>query len=213
MALQPPPGPQRASSTSSSSASTFDSRASSSSSSHGAATSPKETRSSTASSDAHTPQPGQFLQHTQQPFLPTMTSSPPPHTPAYVPPPQHAMAPDPIHGVSQPAQPFTAWSGTAPGQWRPGPSTFPTQPRSLPNGHDTYATRSTSSTSAPQAMFPGLTRPGSAHGDSRGTRSRERSVGGDTERDSREDEVISTIFVVGFPDDMLVSISCSRARD
>ena len=46
-------------------------------------------------------------------------------------------------------------------------------------------------------------RPGSAQ--SRRRRDR------DDERD--EDEVISTIFVVGFPDDMQVSLSTSLARD
>ena len=52
-------------------------------------------------------------------------------------------------------------------------------------------------------------RPGSA-GESRERRQRDRSHQRDEDgdRDMREDEVISTIFVVGFPDDMLVSRLC-----
>jgi len=55
-------------------------------------------------------------------------------------------------------------------------------------------------------MSNGSGRPGSASG-SRERRPRERSHhrDDDGDRDSREEEVISTIFVVGFPDDMSVS--------
>lgn len=207
-----------------------------------------------------TPQPlpgGPFPNANPSTFLPQVTASPPPHAPPYIPPPQHAMAPDPIHsmqmsmmmGVQGPGgmmspPPGMAWS-SGPGQWRPGPGGYPGQPpyarQNLPNGHapglqhqlppnplDAYASGRASMAVIPnglpaataamlqQAILAGSGsgRPSSTHGDGRERRrERERShrdeERGEGERDSGRDEpeVITTIFVVGFPDDMGVS-SC-----
>lgn len=176
----------------------------------------------------HTPPPhllngGYPSGSSQHPFLPPVTSSPPPQVRTYVPPPQHAMAPDPIHtmmgqsggtssgGMSSPTQ--GGWNSSQNG-WRPPasqsgfPSSGPHFPRQLPNGHmppmsmqhqlppnpnETYHGR------GPMSPFGMNGRPGSRQGESRDRR-RDRDS-----RDDGEDEVITTIFVVGFPDDMLVS--------
>jgi hypothetical protein len=158
----------------------------------------------------------------QIPFLPSVTSSPPPHVPPYVPPPQHAMPPDPIHtmmnqqGVTSPGGMISPGSGwpNGPSGWRgshaqPG---YPGPPqhynRQMPNGHlpgsgipgqlpsnpvETYNGRM----SMPPLGMNG--RPGSRQGESRDRRR-------DREEKDVDDEVITTIFVVGFPDDMLVCI-------
>ncbi|WWD22610.1 hypothetical protein CI109_107103 [Kwoniella shandongensis] len=176
--------------------------------------------------------PGPYSQNVSPAFLPPLTSSPPPHPPPYVPPPQHAMAPDPIHslppggggqgmlGMNQQLQ--MGPGGMLPGPWPngpPGPNGWRGNPgqggigfngqpplpygrAGLPNGHqlppnpiEAYGPGSRSSFSS-QGLGP---RPGSALGESR-ERRRDRR---DRDDDRGEDEeVISTIFVVGFPDDM-----------
>jgi hypothetical protein len=113
--------------------------------------------------------------------------------------------------------------GPYPG-YRGGPSAYAPGYR-IPNGHtppipgpegynQTRPTHSMGPASTGQAllqqsiMMNGMGgRPGSA-GESRERRQRDRSHqrDGDDDRDMREDEVISTIFVVGFPDDMMVSV-------
>ncbi|RXK37390.1 hypothetical protein M231_05377 [Tremella mesenterica] len=144
-------------------------------------------------------------------FLPPVTSSPPPQTPSYIPPPQHAMAPDPIH--SMPSWP--------PEPWRAGPSQFPPRSayrQSVPNGHMQHNIPANLDSSYPRSMSiagtgvgiggVGLQHPamqavmmnGNRPGSAQGRRRREREDERERERD--EDEVISTIFVVGFPDDM-----------
>ena len=210
----------------------------------------------------HTPQPhsgGPFAHSNPSAMLPQVTASPPPHAPPYVPPPQHAMAPDPIHSTSmsmmmgQPGPggmvdppPGMAWQNGS-SQWRPGPNTYPGQPsysrQNLSNGHalgaqhqlppnplDAYGSSrptvpmgaATDWMSAPtaamlqQAIFVtnGPGKSGSAHVDGR-ERRRERShkdeerVDGERESGKDEPEIITTIFVVGFPDDMGVSFSFS----
>lgn len=182
-----------------------------------------------------TPQPQHnsagFSQHPLQhhPFLPPVTSSPPPHVPPYVPPPQHAMAPDPIHtlmgqnGVSSPSGMVSpTQGGWTSGQngWRGGPSqagytpTGQQFPRQMPNGHTHNPNMVHQLPPNPidsgrgPLSFSGMNgRPGSRGGESRERR---------RDRDAREDrdgeeEVITTIFVVGFPDDMLVSRGHRRA--
>ena len=212
-----------------------------------------------------TPQPpsgGSFpITHTTpSAYLPPVTSSPPPFAPQYVPPPQHALAPDPIHGMQMGmmgqgvVSGASGWhngpgSGPGPGpgpggmqnQWRPGPSSFAGAVgarAAMPNGHtppvpsgppgsqhmpppnslDPYPNgRSSIPIGGPsnQAMLHhqmmmnnGSGRPSSAHGEGRERRrERERSHREDErdgDRDGREEEVISTIFVVGFPEDMSV---------
>ena len=162
-------------------------------------------------------------------YLPQVTTSPPPQAPSYIPPPQYATAPDPIHGHGMiPGQTLVSPNamGFQPGPYqgyRPGPSAYASGYR-IPNGHTPpipgpegyHQTRSVQSIgpgSAGQAllqqaiMMNGVGgRPGSA-GESRERRQRDKSHQreADDDRDMREDEVISTIFVVGFPDDMLVS--------
>ncbi|WWC67413.1 uncharacterized protein I206_101321 [Kwoniella pini CBS 10737] len=165
-------------------------------------------------------------------FLPAVTSSPPPHPPPYVPPPQHAMAPDPIHslatggpgmmGMPGPMSPTGMTSGpwpsnSGPNSWRgqPAQSGYPGQPQSqhiyqrssLPNGSqihvsshppDPYGGAGRSSMSS---SFSGLGhRPNSGPGESR-ERRRDRDRR-DKEDDGEDQEIISTIFVVGFPEDM-----------
>ena len=172
--------------------------------------------------DDTTPQPNLY----QQPsYLPPVTTSPPPHAPTYIPPPQHAMAPDPIHGMMPgPAAVGPGFpNGAYPPQYRAGPGPYG-QGYRLPNGHTPsipgpegfLPSRHPGGPGGPMAnqallqqailMSNGSGRPGSASG-SRERRPRERSHHRDDEgdRDSREEEVISTIFVVGFPDDMSVS--------
>lgn len=178
-----------------------------------------------------TPQPQHneagFQQHTHSlhhPFLPSVTSSPPPQAPLYVPPPQHAMAPDPIHtlmgqqGMVNPNGPTQAgWNPNQNG-WRGVPNQqryTPTSqhfPRQMANGHmpnvnslqhqlppnpvDSYSGR------GPLSSLGMNGRPGSRAGESR---ERRRDRDSRDERDG-EEEVITTIFVVGFPDDMLVGL-------
>ncbi|ORY26951.1 hypothetical protein BCR39DRAFT_506429 [Naematelia encephala] len=167
--------------------------------------------------------PGQYVGSNPSAFLPPLTSSPPPHAPPYIPPPQHAMAPDPIHSLQMGMMPppmspssMMAWNGPANGWRAAGPSQigYTGFRQNLPNGHGIaiphnlppnpheppYHRASISGAINPlqQAMM-GNGRPGSAHGE--GRRRRDREEEGD--RDTREEEVISTIFVVGFPDDML----------
>lgn len=175
-----------------------------------------------------TPQPqhnpaAQYSLANQMPFLPPVTSSPPPHVPPYVPPPQHAMPPDPIHtmanqqGVTSPGGMVSPGSGwpNGPSGWRgsqPQPG-FPGPPqqfnRQMPNGHHPSAGASDQLPSNPLETYNGRMsmpplsmngRPGSRQGDSR---DRRRDREGREEKDL-DDEVITTIFVVGFPDDMLV---------
>lgn len=160
----------------------------------------------------------------QHPFLPTVTSSPPPQVRPYVPPPQHAMAPDPIHtmmqpGVSSPGGMVSptqgGWNGSQSG-WRGPQSQSGFLPsgqqygRQLPNGHmpplsmhhqlppnpnETYNGR------GPMSSYGMNGRSGSRQGESR-----DRRRGESREDRDGEEEVITTIFVVGFPDDMLVSV-------
>lgn len=182
-----------------------------------------------------TPQPHFPSQHYGGPsYLPPMTTSPPPHTPTYVPPPQHALPPDPIHALgfnpTYGQHPNITTQMAGPSQWSsgwrngptPGPSNFPYR---IPNGHasagplpDGYLQQQQRhamsigppgySAQSGQGLVNGLPRPGSASGDMREPRRRERSHQRERDEDGdREDEVISTIFVVGFPDDMSVSRS------
>ncbi|BEI83810.1 hypothetical protein CcaverHIS002_0404140 [Cutaneotrichosporon cavernicola] len=160
-------------------------------------------------------------QNTSSHFLPPVTTSPPPHAPPYVPPAQHAMAPDPIHSLSLSGQSGNVWG---PG-WRPGPpgappggpNYGPAYGRGAPNGHITHQlppnpmeaygpSSRQSMTSTPgvgplsgiNGALPG--RSGSQPGEPRDRR-RERHRDEES-RDRDEEEAISTIFVVGFPDDM-----------
>ncbi|KAK4688241.1 hypothetical protein P7C73_g1866, partial [Tremellales sp. Uapishka_1] len=153
-----------------------------------------------SSSSSHQPRSFSSLSHLQttpapplqpngqldaHPFLPPVTASPPTHPPPYIPPPQHAMPPDPIHsmpmsgmGMLPPPPPGSY------GQWRPMPASYsgggPYRP--MPNGH------------GPDGLANGYgSRPLSAGDGREKRRGRE---------DGEEEEVISTIFVVGFPDDM-----------
>jgi hypothetical protein len=172
----------------------------------------------------NTPQPQhtagvQYSLANQHPFLPPVTSSPPPHAPQYVPPPQHAMPPDPIHtlmsqtGPTSPnaiASPSSGWPNGSNG-WR-GPQIQPgfSGPgqhfnRQLPNGH-LPGSASHQLPSNPLEGYGGrmsmpplatTARPGSRLDESRDRRR-------DREEKDGDDEVITTIFVVGFPDDMLV---------
>lgn len=154
------------------------------------------------------------------PFLPQVTASPPLHAPQYVPPAQHAMAPDPIHSLSLAGQPGgSVWS---PG-WRPGPGgPGPSYPQGYgrggsanghlthqlpPNPMEAYGSGSRQSmTSTPGAGQ--LNGSSSSHGGrstSQPGEPRDRRRDRHREEESRErddEEVISTIFVVGFPDDM-----------
>ncbi|WVR03016.1 hypothetical protein IAU60_000005 [Kwoniella sp. DSM 27419] len=164
----------------------------------------------------NTPQPMQHHLYGSVPtaFLPPVTSSPPPHPPPYVPPPQHAMAPDPIHSISpgaapvmglmQQGYPGPGWQGHVPmtqgaNGWRGNSqSVYPGQPQYRPNGHGLAPT--TDAASAGRGSFSSSLgpKPVSSHGERRSHRGERRE-----RDDSREDEeVISTIFVVGFPDDM-----------
>lgn len=170
-----------------------------------------------------TPQPHhngvQYSLANQNPFLPPVTSSPPPRILPYVPPPQHAMAPDPIHtmmgqqAVTSPgviASPGGGWPN-GPAGWRGVPpqgysGTGQNFSRQMPNGHMPGTGPSNQLPNNPHEPYHGRMsmpplamngRPGSRQGESRDRRS---------QRDEKEadDEVITTIFVVGFPDDMLV---------
>lgn len=135
------------------------------------------------------------------------------------------MAPDPIHTLSLASgQPGNVWGSG----WRPGPpggppggpNYGPAYGRGAPNGHlthqlppnpmEAYGPSSRQSmTSTPgvgplsgiNGAHPG--RSGSQPGEPRDRR-RERHRDEES-RDREEEEVISTIFVVGFPDDMSVS--------
>jgi hypothetical protein len=177
---------------------------------------------------------GAYASVPPQAYLPPITSSPPPHTPQYVPPPQHAMAPDPIHSA-QMGMPSGAVPGMMGGPWQAGVAWRGPQPihqpfrQPLPNGHpagpgmqhqlppnpvEAYNQRmggAPGTGPAPQAsllqqaIMGNGGRPSSAHGEGRDRRRRDRDEDrADKERDG-EEEVISTIFVVGFPDDMQVS--------
>lgn len=161
-------------------------------------------------------------------FLPQVTASPPPHPVPYVPPPQHAMAPDPIHSLSptggqpsvwgagwRPAQPPSGPNGAA----YPYPQGYGNRGGPPPNGHlthqlppnpmEAYGSSSRPSVSSTPGVVPlppgsnGGTRSASQPGEPRDRR-RERHRDDDS-RDREDEEVISTIFVVGFPDDMSVS--------
>lgn len=179
-------------------------------------------------------------------YLPQVTSSPPPHVPQYVPPPQHAMAPDPIHmQMSMMASSAGGGGGGGPG----GPPPLPPWGRMPPPGQ-TYRPSNAQNGQQPAGPTPGVysdpygggggggSRPGSQQptvppgvgllqhammgnghrpGSSDSTSERRRRRGGngasgsgpggadrDEDKDG-EEEVISTIFVVGFPDDMSVS--------
>ncbi|WRT63108.1 uncharacterized protein IL334_000011 [Kwoniella shivajii] len=164
-------------------------------------------------------------------YLPPLTSSPPPHPPPYVPPPQHAMAPDPIHSIATAGQGMlgigpvsptgvmnSSWSnGPAPNGWRghPGMGGFPSQSQpqlpygrsSLPNGHSQLPINphepfgGVGRSSVSSSSIGGLgARSGSGPGDSR-ERRRERERR-DKDEEADDQDAISTIFVVGFPDDM-----------
>jgi hypothetical protein len=179
---------------------------------------------------------GPYAHVAPQSYLPPVTSSPPPHAPPYVPPPQHAMAPDPIHSVQMgmpPPGPGMMGSGGPwqNGPWR-GPQPAPQQYRQgMPNGQPPGPGLQHQLPPNPSEPYPGGPRmsgtpgpgpvpqgsllqhaimgngprPPSAHGEGRERRRRDRDdERGDRDRDA-EDEVISTIFVVGFPDDMQVS--------
>jgi hypothetical protein len=175
-----------------------------------------------------TPQPQHNGVHyslaNQHPFLPPVTSSPPPRILPYVPPPQHAMAPDPIHTMMSPHGVTSPGAVTSPGGgWPNGPTGWrgaPPQPgylgpgqhhnRQMANGHLPGHGASGHLPSNPIEAYNGRMsmpplamngRPGSRQGDSRDRRS-QRDGG---ERDA-DDEVITTIFVVGFPEDMLVRL-------
>lgn len=177
-------------------------------------------------------------------FLPQVSASPPPHTVPYVPPPQHAMAPDPIHSLSPVGGQPSVW-GTG---WRPGPAQGgpngaaypPGYGRGAPpNGHlthqlppnplEAYGPSSRPSVSSTPGVValppPGGNNNGGSHSqrsasqpgeprDRRRERTREEEP-----REREEDEVISTIFVVGFPDDMSVSdipfgeLTCLQERE
>ncbi|WVQ72174.1 hypothetical protein IAR50_001719 [Cryptococcus sp. DSM 104548] len=138
-------------------------------------------------------------QYSSVSFLPSAVS-PPPNPPPYIPPPQHAMPPDPIHlatgaGYTQPP----SWPSGPPGPagWRAA---------GTPGGYGGYRSSAPNGRHLPtNPDYPGQrgfgTRPGSAHGESRERRRDRRDRDRDDEREI-EEEVISTIFVVGFPDDM-----------
>lgn len=180
------------------------------------------------SQSQQTPQPqhhnGGFPPHPSlHSFLPPVTSSPPPQVPSYVPPPQHAMAPDPIHNMQSQAgsagpnglaSPTSGWPSGQSG-WRGTPTQAGFPPagqqygRQLPNGHIPNGGLQHQLPPNPLEGYPargslpplGLNgRPGSRQGESR---ERRRDREGREDRDG--DEEITTIFVVGFPDDMLVS--------
>ena len=170
-----------------------------------------------------------FMNSNPATYLPQVTSSPPPHVPAYVPPPQHAMAPDPIHMPMNVGMMGGAWPQQMQGQqWRPvngamSPQAGPMPPSSfrqplvnghvqgMIQGHPIASPLGLAGAYGPGSMI-GLSggRPGSSHGEGR-ERRRDRDRGhrddDHRDRDGKEDEVISTIFVVGFPDDMTVSIA------
>jgi hypothetical protein len=177
----------------------------------------------------NTPQPShqagpQYTIPGQHPFLPTVTSSPPPQVPSYVPPPQHAMAPDPIHTIMSQQGMTSPTSMTSPvGGWSNGPNGWAGPPgqqgypapgqfsRQIPNGH--LSGPSSQHTLPPNPLggyngrmsMPPLGmngRPSSRQGESR---ERRRDRDGREDRDGEEDP-ITTIFVVGFPDDMLVGL-------
>ncbi|ORX35166.1 hypothetical protein BD324DRAFT_121250 [Kockovaella imperatae] len=163
-------------------------------------------------------------------YLPQVTSSPPPHVPTYIPPPQHAMAPDPIHDghMAGGGPSMMPWSGAQPSLSHPWAQSNgygampPPPPRGMMQGQaarlpqngpsgmplsptEPYPSRGSVPLGAySQHAMMGLGgRPGSGHGDGRDRRrDRHRDEQDRDERDSREDEVITTIFVVGFPDDM-----------
>ncbi|WWC90262.1 uncharacterized protein L201_005195 [Kwoniella dendrophila CBS 6074] len=173
--------------------------------------------------------PGQHPHYSNNPasFLPPVTSSPPPHPPPYVPPPQHAMAPDPIHSIINGGPAVMGMSGPMSstgmvgGAWPNGPIPngwrgHPAQPQNqifyaratLPNGGghhlpsnlvDMYGGvgRASISGSSLGGLGP---RPASGSGESRDRR-RDREKR-EKDEDGDDQEVISTIFVVGFPDDM-----------
>lgn len=232
LAMPPPAGPNRThSATSGFSATSGRESKGSGFLSNGSAGQTEELYSNGTHEFSHqTPQPhhnnngGYPPGSSQHPYLPPVTSSPPPQVRPYVPPPQHAMAPDPIHTMMQPgvtspggmvSPTQSGWNGSQNG-WR-GPSSqsgFPPSgqqfARQLPNGHlpplsmqhqlppnpnETFVGR------GPLSAFGGMNgRPGSRQGESR-----ERRRGESREDRDGEEEVITTIFVVGFPDDMLVS--------
>lgn len=191
--------------------------------------------SESLSEDAHhqTPQPPSnsagsgFPSHA---YLPQVTASPPPHAPPYVPPAQHAMAPDPIHTLS----PLTPQAGSVWGTagWRAGPpSAGPgsaygppsAYPRGAPNGHPTHQLppnplEAYGAPGSRQSMTstPGAGPAGGVNGAPAGRSNSQTGEPRDRRRDRHRDddgrerddeEVISTIFVVGFPDDMSVSRS------
>jgi hypothetical protein len=193
-------------------------------------------------------------------FLPAVTASPPIHPPTYIPPAQHAMAPDPIHatphgmmggmrGQSQhpsggPVSPFGQGQSQGVGMMGPGGMISPgamtgmgwsehqsqhrnhsvlppfaQPPFRQPNGNHQLPPNPLEYGPARTSM-PGSTGPsallqqvilsnGHVHGrtHSAGGEGREKRRTRDEERERgerEEDEVISTIFVVGFPDDMQV---------
>lgn len=154
------------------------------------------------------------------PFLPQVSASPPLYAPQYVPPAQHAMAPDPIHSLSLAGQPGgSVWSpGWRPGPGGPGPSYPPGYGRGASaNGHLThqlppnpmegYGSGSrqsmTSTPGAGQLNGSGSSQGGRSTSQPGEPRDRRRDRHREEESRERDDEeVISTIFVVGFPDDM-----------
>ncbi|KAI9633359.1 uncharacterized protein MKK02DRAFT_39340 [Dioszegia hungarica] len=156
---------------------------------------------------------GQLYDAQQQPtgHLPPVSSSPPPTVPQYVPPPQHQMAPDPIHtqATQNQAHQASGWGWRPPPQFLPphGPS-YPGQaygpPLRVPPIPNEAGSEGRSSARGSMSTPPGMMRryeigergPGGMGGRDRRRRDR------DEDRDGGEDEVISTIFVVGFPDDM-----------
>lgn len=202
---------------------------SSSTGSHGApgdgAPTPDASSDTGYSEDAQQTPQGAGAGFHSAPFLPQVTASPPPHAPPYVPPAQHAMAPDPIHTLS-PLTPHSA-SVWGPG-WRPGPpgpqSAYgppSAYPRGAPNGHSTHqlppnpleaygapgSRQSMTSTPGAGPIGPANGMPqGRSNSQSGEPRDRRRDRHRDDEsRERDEEEIISTIFVVGFPDDMSVS--------
>ncbi|KAL7420423.1 hypothetical protein Q5752_005394 [Cryptotrichosporon argae] len=146
-------------------------------------------------------------QPSTQQFVPPMTTSPPPHVPSYVPPALYAMAPDPIHGggaIGWGAPGAGAGAGSA-GPWRAGQYGYRganghagppgASGHAPPNPLDGYPSSRASMSSTPGLQGMGYGRSGSSAGEPR-ERRRYRD-------DGEDDEVISTIFVVGFPEDMM----------
>lgn len=180
-----------------------------------------------------TPQPQhngvQYSLANQHPFLPPVTSSPPPRLVPYVPPPQHAMPPDPIHTMMNSHAVTSPGAITSPGGgWPNGPAGWnrgPPQPsyqgsgqhytRHIPNGHlpgpgGSHLPSNPNEAHSGRMSMPPLAmngRPGSRQGESRDRRSQR-----DGRDEKEDDEVITTIFVVGFPDDMLVRARVKRSR-